>query len=75
MSSSGDGIIARAFVVAMGGDCETLSDVAKKLKAEGFSSGLIERHFDGLTIRTQITNLCRDARTQAVPVDAVQRRS
>ena len=69
MSSSGDGIIARAFAIARGGECETLGDVVKKLKAEGFGAGLIARHFDGPTLRNQISELCRLAKVEAAPAD------
>ena len=69
MNTSGDGLLARAFEIAKSGKGETLVDVVKKLKAEGFGAGKIESHFDGPTIRAQIKNLCREAKARSVAAD------
>ena len=59
-------LVERAFDIAKKGECGSASAVAEKLKAEGFAGGLIERHLEGPSIRTQFSTLCREAQAKAI---------
>ena len=69
-------LVERAFDLAEKGECGSVSELGKKLKAEGFGGGLIERHLEGPSIRVQLSNLCREAHSKATVqgVDYVGRR-
>lgn len=50
--------LERAFQIAKSGECETLTDVKKRLKAEGYSINQIE----GRTITKQLATLIKNAK-------------
>jgi hypothetical protein len=50
--------IERAFQLAQSGDCDSLADIRKRLKSEGFS----EHYIYGVSLYKQLRQLMRDAR-------------
>ena len=69
MARVAEGLVERAFEIANEGECCNASEIAVRLKAEGFSGGSIERHMDGLTLRTQLTSLCRQVKDREANVE------
>jgi hypothetical protein len=55
-----EGIIARAFQLAQGGTCRTLSEVRSTLSKEGFTS--VDAHLAGASIRKQLKAMLIAAR-------------
>jgi len=53
-------IIERAFELARAGDCATIDDIRKRLKAERYSQ--VDAHLAGTSVRRQLLDLCREAR-------------
>lgn len=58
-----EGTVSRAFELAKGGQCKTISDIRRRLKQEGYSA--IEEHFSGPTMKKQLTSLLRSAQSDA----------
>lgn len=54
------GIIARAFELARGGTCRTVSDIRNVLAREGFTA--VDAHLSGAAIRKQIKEMLAAAR-------------
>lgn len=52
-----DGTVLRAFELAREGTCKSISDIRRKLKAEGYSA--IDDHFSGPTMKKQLMNLLK----------------
>lgn len=50
-----EGTVARAFELARGGSCKSVSDIRRRLKQEGYPA--IEEHFSGPTMKKQLSAL------------------
>lgn len=59
-------LIERAYELARSGECLGLSDLRKRLRAEGY--GHIESHLSGLGLRRELTALI-EAASPGGPVD------
>ena len=53
-------IIERAFELARTGQCGSIDDIRKRLKAEQYSQ--VDAHLSGISVRRQLLDLCRQAR-------------
>jgi hypothetical protein len=53
-------ILERAFELAQSGECGTIDDIRRKLKAESFAQ--VDAHLAGATVRRQLLDLCKAAR-------------
>jgi hypothetical protein len=56
-------ILERAFELAKTGDCASIDDIRRRLKAEKYSQ--VDAHLAGATVRRQLLDLCREARGEA----------
>jgi hypothetical protein len=56
-----EGTVSRAFELAKGGQCKTISDIRRRLKQEGYSA--IDEHFSGPSMKKQLTMLLKSAST------------
>lgn len=54
-------ILERAFELAKAGDCASIDDIRRRLKAEQYSQ--VDAHLAGATVRRQLLDLCREARS------------
>ena len=52
--------LERAFELARAGDCTTIDDIRRRLKAEQYSQ--VDAHLSGSTVRRQLLDLCKAAR-------------
>ncbi|MFL6749288.1 MAG: hypothetical protein ACJ8E6_11475 [Sphingomicrobium sp.] len=52
--------LERAFELAQSGECGTIDDIRRKLKAESYSQ--VDAHLAGATVRRQLLDLCKTAR-------------
>jgi hypothetical protein len=52
--------LERAFELARTGDCTSVEDIRKRLKAEQYSQ--VDAHLAGASVRRQLLDLCREAR-------------
>jgi hypothetical protein len=52
--------LERAFELARTGDCTSVDDIRKRLKAEQYSQ--VDAHLAGASVRRQLLDLCREAR-------------
>ena len=53
-------ILERAFELAKAGDCTSIDDIRRRLKAEKYSQ--VDAHLAGATVRRQLLDLCKEAR-------------
>ena len=53
-------IIERAFELARTGQCGSIDDIRKRLKAEQYSQ--VDAHLAGAAVRRQLLDLCKEAR-------------
>jgi len=53
-------ILERAFELARSGDCNSIDDIRRRLKAEQYSQ--VDAHLSGATVRRQLLGLCKEAR-------------
>ena len=52
--------LERAFELARTGECTSVDDIRKRLKAEQYSQ--VDAHLAGASVRRQLLDLCREAR-------------
>lgn len=55
-------ILERAFDLAKSGNCSTIDDIRRQLKAEHYAQ--VDAHLAGATVRRQLLDLCKEARAQ-----------
>ncbi len=55
-------IIERAFELARTGECGSIDDIRRRLKAEQYSQ--VDAHLAGTSVRRQLLDLCREARDE-----------
>jgi len=53
-------ILERAFELAKTGDCASIDDIRRRLKAEQYSH--VDAHLAGATVRRQLLGLVKEAR-------------
>lgn len=53
-------ILERAFELAQSGDCGSIDDIRRQLKAENYAQ--VDAHLAGSTVRRQLLDLCKGAR-------------
>jgi hypothetical protein len=53
-------ILERAFELAQSGQCASIDDIRRQLKAESFTQ--VDAHLAGATVRRQLLDLCKAAR-------------
>jgi len=53
-------ILERAFELARSGDCSSIDDIRRRLKAEQYSQ--VDAHLSGATVRRQLLGLCKEAK-------------
>lgn len=56
-------IIERAFELAQTGECGSIDDIRKRLKAEQYSQ--VDAHLAGISVRRQLLDICREAKGEA----------
>ncbi len=54
-----DDVVARAFELAKGGTCQTVSEIGLKLAQEGYSG--VSAHLSGPSLKKQLIALMRSA--------------
>ena len=52
--------LERAFELARTGECISVDDIRKRLKAEQYSQ--VDAHLAGAAVRRQLLDLCKEAR-------------
>ena len=54
--------LERAFELAKAGECASIDDIRRRLKAEQYSQ--VDAHLAGSAVRRQLLELCKEAKAQ-----------